>query len=143
MILASQPEDFERVLDDQTQLFNLERLRQVIVSAGLNRFDRHALRTVGRDHDDERRRLALGRKLAQEVESVLARQVHVQQQNVRRASTDGRACVFYAARLSDVVVAAERAADAVAGRLLVVNDEHTPLFFPAFLRGHLHFHARA
>ena len=128
LVLAAQPDGFERVLDDEAQVVDLEGLREVVVSAGLDRLDCHALRPVGRDHDDERRRLAPGGKLAQEVEAALARQVHVEQQKVWRARGDGRARLLDAGRLRDLVIArAECAAYAVARRLLVVNDEHAPL----------------
>ena len=53
-ILAAQLHGLESVFDGETQVVQLERFGEIVVRAGLDSFDGHALRAVRCDENDER-----------------------------------------------------------------------------------------
>ena len=73
----------ERTVDDQPELLDVERLRDVVHRSGLHRFDRIGCRRVRGDHDDR----GLGRfrlDLLQEVEAITVGHLDVAENEIRR-----------------------------------------------------------
>ena len=113
----------ERLLDRQDQLIDLEGLGDVVERAELHGADGGVDRAEGRDRDDVRRG-GDGLDLAQHVESVEVRHLHVGDDEVDAAGADAfDARAPPAHGLDGVAVVLERLAQEVAHLLVVLDDE--------------------
>ena len=113
----------DRFVDDDLQLFDVERLSDVVEGAGLERLDSRFRRGVGRDHDDgDRRILRFG--LAQQLEARAVGEHQVAQDEVGLVFLQSRASIGEGGSRRDAAtVLFENSAQEVAKRHLVIDDQ--------------------
>jgi hypothetical protein len=126
-VLVLQPETgrLHRLSDQVTDLGIVERLRDVVESAGLHRGDRVLHGAEGRDHHDGQ----VGKSVAdpaQQVQAVLVGKHHVQQQHVpARLLELGAAAVAIHRDLDVVAIGRKQIVEDLEYHRLVVDDQDT------------------
>src|SRR5262249_44599239 len=125
LILAAQFNGFEGVLDDQTQIVDFKRLRDVVVRAAFYGLDREPFRPV-RSNDYHQRRNALvvcALQLCEKVESADSGEIDVEQDEIEVCVAHQSARGFGALSFANFATESlQHAPDSVPGRLFIIDN---------------------
>ena len=125
-VLALQIPGAQGAGEHEVELVEVHGLREEVLRAELHRLHRRLHRPVGGEQDADRGGVA-GARLAQEREAVAAGHADVGEHHVDRLALERLERGGGRFGQDDLVVAAQRSAEALAGVALVVHDEHDGL----------------
>ncbi len=125
---------FGGVLDNESQIVELEWFGKIVIGAGFDSLDSHAFGAVGRNDDHERAVAVCGLDFAQEIKTAHAGKVYIEEKQVRFVLFEQGASRFSGTGFSNVVTkSSEGAPHAVARGFLVVNNHQSQRVFSHFL----------